>query len=531
MLSRSAVPGFGRALIGCLFSLFSLIAGAAAPGDQELPAYQQELGWPTYHNDFAGQRYSPLAQINTANLAGLREICRLQLAEGGSFQTNPIVVNGTMFLTTTLETFAVDPTNCQLRWKAVHRPAGPLPWAANRGVAYLNGRLYRGTPDGQFFALDAQSGKTVWMTQVADTAYGEFITAAPQAWNGLVFIGVSGGDWGVRGRMLAFEADTGREAWRFDLIPRQGETGAETWKRPSTRRTGGGGTWSSYSIDIRSGEIFVPVGNPAQFMHPDAHPGDNLFTNSVVALDARTGKLKWWHQTAKNDPWDYDVVAPPMLYQNRRVQEVAAIAGKDGYLVGVDRDTRKVLYRTPTTTHHKEAARPTPQGAKACPGWTGGTQWNGPAYEPEAHLVIVGAVDWCTVYKRGPADFERGKVRFGGQAIPVMDPAPSGWITAVDAESGVVSWRVHTQAPVVAAITPTAGGVVFAGDVAGNFLAVGSKTGEILWQRKLDGALGGGIVTYAVDAKQYVATAMGNVSRVTFGGTGNPTLVVWGLAP
>jgi alcohol dehydrogenase (cytochrome c) len=218
-----------------------------------------------------------------------------------------------------------------------------------------------------------------------------------------------------------------------------------------------------------------------------------------------------------------------MLYQSKKIHEVAAVAGKDGYLHAIDRDTHKALFKTAVTTQLKTAAKATKEGAKTCPGFIGGTQWNGPAYDVDNHLILVGAVDWCTIHKLTGPDYERGQLRFGGTPIPVNDPPPSGWITAVDAETGVVKWKYHTEAPVVAAVTPTAGGVTFTGDTAGNFLIFETASGKLLSSRKLDGALGGGIITYAAKGKQYVATTTGNVSRITFGGPGKPSIVVWGL--
>ncbi|MBP0589453.1 PQQ-binding-like beta-propeller repeat protein [Paraburkholderia sp. LEh10] len=517
----------GRLTAGILLAAVSLAASAAA-GVGEDPDLADST-WPTYHNDYAAQRYAHLTQINTKNVTQLKEVCRLVLSDGGSLQAGPILVDGTMYVTTALDTFAIDPTNCKSLWKSSYKPLTHMPFPVNRGAAYLNGLLFRGTPDGHLIALDAKTGSKVWDNVIADTSYGEFASAAPIAWNGMVFMGIAGGDWGIRGRIMAYDAQSGRELWRFNTIPRGKEVGADTWKKATASQIGGGGTWSSYTLDVRAGELFVSVGNPAQDMLPDERVGDNLFTNSLVVLDARTGGLKWWYQTQKNDPWDYDLSAPAMLYQNGKIQEVAAVAGKDGYLLAVDRNTHKMLFKTPVTTQFKEAPKPTKAGAKACPGFIGGTEWNGPAYDEDNRLILVGAVDWCTIHKATGPDYERGQLRFGGSMTPLNDPKPSGWITAVNAETGAVKWKFHTEAPVVAALTPTAGGLTFSGDTAGNFLAFETATGKLLWSQKLDGSMGGGIITYAAKGKQYVAATTGNVSRVTFGGPGLPSIVVWGL--
>ncbi len=486
--------------------------------------------WPNFNNDFAGQRFSLLKQINAKNAAGLKEICRIELAEGGSLQSGPILVDGVMYITTALETFAVDPANCKPIWKNTRTPVANMPFSVNRGAAYDNGMIIRGTPDGHLVALDAKTGKPVWDNKIADTTYGEFTSMAPMAWQGVVYVGIAGSDWGARGRVMAYDAKTGRELWRFQTIPRGKATGADSWKIPDSARIGGGGVWGAFSLDIRDNELFVSVGNPALDFLPETRPGDNLFTNSMVVLDASTGQLKSWYQAVKNDPWDYDLSSAAVLYQSKKdYRDRVAIAGKDGYVHGLDRITNKLVFKTAVTTQFKQDPKPTAKGSRHCPGNIGGVQWNGPAYDDVNHSLIVGSVDWCFITTKTQPDYARGQLRFGGKSAPAPGEKASGWVTALDADSGKVKWKFRTEAPVVSGVTPTAGGVTFAGDTAGNFMAVESKTGNILLNKKMDGALGGGVITYAVKGKQYVAVATGNVSRFTFGGVGSPSLVVMGL--
>lgn len=505
-------------------NVLAAAGGGAAPGTDASGSQ-----WPGYNNDYAGQRYSALDEISTSNVGNLKEICRVALSEGGALQSGPLVVDGVMYVTTARDTLALDPTNCKVHWKSEYQPKGYEPFPVNRGTAYMNGQLFRGTPDGHLLALDAKSGRVLWDNKVVDSAYGEFLSAAPIAWNGLVYIGSAGSDWGIRGRMMAFDAQSGREVWRFYTIPRGKEVGAETWKMPQSAKFGGGGTWTSYTLDVRSGELFVPVGNPAPDMLPELRPGDNLFTNSIVVLDANSGALKWWYQGIKNDPWDYDLSAPPMLYRTKSRNDMVAAAGKDGYLHLVDRDTHKLVSKTPITTQKKTAPKPTKEGALACPGLLGGAEWNGPAYDQLNHAIVIGTVDWCTVYKAGKAEYIQGQLYYGGAPEMVKDPAPAGWITSVDAETGKVRWKFRTDAPVVAAVTPTAGGVVFSGDTAGNFFALDSASGNVLLKKQMGGAIGGGIITYTIGGRQYVATTSGNVSRITFGGDGVPSMIIMGL--
>jgi alcohol dehydrogenase (cytochrome c) len=486
--------------------------------------------WPNFNNDQSGQRFSLLKDINEKNVAELKEICRIELAEGGSLQSGPILVGGVIYVTTALETFALNPANCSKVWKNTRKPISNMPFSVNRGAAYSNGMIIRGTPDGHLIALDSKTGNVVWDNKVADTTYGEFTSMAPLAWQGVVYMGIAGSDWGARGRVMAYDAKTGRELWRFQTIPRGDAVGSESWKMKDSARIGGGGVWGAFSLDIRDNELFVSVGNPAQDFLPESRPGDNLFTNSMVVLDATSGKLKSWYQAAKNDPWDYDLSSAAVLYQSKKdYRDRAAIAGKDGYVHGLDRMTNKLVFKTAVTTQFKQDPKPTTQGSKHCPGNIGGVQWNGPAYDDKNHSLIVGSVDWCFVTTKAVPDYVRGQLRFGGKSAPAPGEKATGWITALDADDGKVKWKFHTEAPVVSGVTPTAGGVTFAGDTAGNFMAIESKSGNILLNKKMDGALGGGIITYAVKGKQYVAITTGNVSRFTFGGVGSPSLVVMGL--
>ncbi|MEX3959754.1 pyrroloquinoline quinone-dependent dehydrogenase [Trinickia sp. EG282A] len=525
-MKAKRLPVMTRIAVAAAVTAAAPCSAFAAAGPGEVPGGAGSV-WLTYNNDYSGQRFSPLKEINAKNVSGLKEICRLPLSDGGSLQAGPVVADGSMFVTTALDTFAIDPSGCKLLWKTTHEATAYMPFPVNRGVAYMNGAIFRGTPDGHLVSMDAKTGKVLWDEVIADTSYGEFASAAPIAWGGVVYMGIAGSDWGMRGRIMAYDAATGRELWRFNTIPRGTEIGADTWKRPGSATIGGGGTWSSYTLDIRDGELFVTVGNPAQDSLPDTRPGDNLFTDSLVVLDARTGKLKWWYQTDKNDPWDYDLSAPAMLYLTKGIKDAVAVAGKDGYLYAVDRVSHKLMFKTAVTTQFKGGPKPTKGGTRACPGFLGGSEWNGPAYDANNHQIVVGAVDWCSIHKVTGPNYERGQLRYGADLS--NEKSASGWITAVDAESGTVKWKYHTEAPVVAAVTPTAGGITFSGDTAGNFLALDSSSGALLWSKKVDGALGGGIITYSSNGKQFVATLTGNVSRLTFGGDGVPSVVIWGL--
>jgi alcohol dehydrogenase (cytochrome c) len=506
---------------------FASAAPVAADADSE---------WPMFNQSYDGQRYSELKQINRDNVSQLQELCRVRVGDVGGFPVGPILVDGVMYLTFRDATVAVNPVDCGINWKVVHRPVkGGAPGGGpNRGVAYLDGHLYRGTGDGALLALDAATGRELWQVAAADRAAGEGLTSAPVIWNGRVFIGIAGSEVGVKGRILAFDAKDGKLLWQFHTVPQAGEFGNETWKDDSWR-TGGGGTWSTFTLDPASGELLVPVGNPSpDFFLParigNSKLGQNLFTNSVVSLDAVSGKLKWWFQATPGDDRDLDQAAAPMLFNLANGSPALAAASKDGYLRVIDRSTHRLIYKVPTTTIRNQSGEIPESGLVTCPGVLGGTQWNGPVYDPAERSIVTGAVDWCSFIARTQApQYERGRGFYGGRFQQVMDPTPSGWITSVESDSGRVRWRFHAPAPIVGALTPTAGGITFVGDMAGNFYALASSDGRVLLQAHTPGAIAGGNITYRIGGRQYVATTSGDLSRSAWGATGLPLIIVYAL--
>ena len=483
--------------------------------------------WMTYNGTVNGQRYSSLDQINAQNVASLAEVCRLPVDDSGTFQAGLLQIDGILYMTTAHDTLAVDATNCTVRWRNVYKPEQEDIFQVNRGVAFANGRLFRGTPDSRMLAIDAATGKTLWKQQVGDPQQGEFFSSVPAIWQGLLIAGSAASDWGIRGRIMAYEQETGREVWRFNTIPRGKEKGAETWTEQDSARYGGGGSWTTYTLDMSSGEVFAPVGNPAPDFVPSHRPGANLFTDSMVVLDARTGALKWWYQMSPNDGLDLDLAAAPMLYWNGKGRPMVAIGSKDGYLYSVDRETKKQVFKTPVTTIKVPEQAPNARGVFSCPGPAGGVEWNGPAYDHLTKQIVVGAVDWCATLKSDEVEFQPGKFLLGGTWE--WDKAKTGWVTAVNPDSGAVRWKYHADAPIVAAITPTAGGVTFTGDMDGSFFAFESATGKLLFNTETGGALAGGVITYALGGTQYVAITSGNVSRLSFGESGKPTLIIYAL--
>lgn len=499
---------------------------AVAPAS-EIP-HVNASEWPIYNHGYDGRRFSDLTQINAQNAAELHEICRLRTGDFGSFQTGPILVDGFIYVTTARGTMALNPANCEIVWKSIYTPEQKEAWTSNRGAGSWQGRIIRGTTDARLLAYDAKTGKELWKAVVGDPLSGEQVAAAPVAWNGMVYVGLYGGDNGIKGRFLAFDASTGRPMWQFNLVPQDGEAGSETWKDTSYEH-GGGGSWSSVALDPDTAELFVPVGNPAPDLDQAPRKGLNLYTNSIVVLDANTGKLKWFYQLTPFDDHDHDLGAAPMLYSMANDRKVVAAGSKDGYLYVVDRRTHKLMFKTAVVPIKNADASPSVTGTVVCPGIEGGVEWNGPALDLTNHAIVIGAVDWCTKFFLKSEEFVRGEGYFHGRWE--MVPPAIGRITSLDASTGRIRWNYQTPSPVVAAVTPTAGDVTFAGDLAGNLYVLQSSNGHLLKKIDTGGAIAGGIITYTVDSRQFVAVTSGNISRATFGAVGIPTLVLYSVGP
>lgn len=500
----------------------------SAPDQQVTTPAQGDTTWASYNGRLDGIRFSEANQITADNVGNLEEACRVRVGGPGPFSAGPIIIDGVMYLTTSRSTLAVNPTNCDIVWKARYEPDQREMFVHNRGAAYSDGLIIRGTGDGRLLAYDARTGREAWRIVAGNPLVGEYISSAPIAWNGMVFVGLAGGDTGIQGRMMAFDAKTGKQLWSFNTVPVAGEFGNETWAGESWKH-GGGGTWSSFTLDPASGELFVPVANPAPDLNNSVRKGDNLFTNSMLVLDAKTGKRLWHYQTRPNDNHDYGVTPPAVLVTGKNGRRIAVQGSKDGFVYLIDRDSHKLIARTPVTTILNHTAQPTAEGLKACPGMTGGVEYNSPAYDPTTGAVTVGAVDWCSILMINPAQqYKAGDYYLGGSFK--QDGLGSGWITSLDATTGRMRWQFHAPAPVVGAVTPTAGGVTFAGDIGGTLYAFRSTTGEVLNRIPTGGAIAGGIVSYIAQKRQYLAVTSGNISRSTWPqATGIPTLIIYRL--
>lgn len=497
-------------------------------------AHANGRDWLYATHDYSGQRYAPLAAITPRTAPQLRPVCVYQVGDPGIFQTNPIVYDGTMYITTLHATIALDATTCRPRWKSVWEPKDREITPRNRGVALKDGFVVRGTSDGWLLALDRATGALLWARQVADPAQGETFAMPPLLLEDLVLIGPAGSEHAIRGWVGAFRLRDGTPVWRYRVVPAPGEPGSETWPNPQHLLLGGGAVWTPMALDRERGLLFVATGNPSPDLSAAARPGASLYTNSIVVLDARTGAPRWAAQLVPSDHHDWDLTHASPLFQTavgNRHRDLVATVGKDGVLRVLDRGTGERLYDLPVTTRENTDAPVTTGGVHACPGGSGGVQWNGPAYSPLTNLLYVNAVDWCATFTA--ADTVRyvpGQLYLGGRVVADSVATARGWLTAVDATRGTVRWRYRSPMPLVAAVTTTAGGVVFTGELTGDFLVLDARSGVVRYRFNTGGPMGGGVVTYAVSGKQYVAAMSGRpASFWASPHPGSATVLVFGL--
>ena len=541
-VSRSGAPAAGLYSAWVVFLV--AFAGACAGQDEQstresaaaTPAKSASArsgDWITYNGPPSGDRYSPLAQITAANVGQIRQVCAFDAPEAVNFQSGIVAVNGVLYFTLFNHTYAVDGATCRQKWTHT-RPEPDTFLMVNRGVAYSDGKLFRGTGDAHVLAIDAADGRQLWDITIGDPRKGESVPMAPIAWNGLVFVGIAGGDnFGVTGRTYALDAASGQVIWQFSTVPDSGPARA-TWQQASPEHPpGGGATWTSYALDEQNAILYVPAGNPTPDFARALRPGDNLYTNSLLALDAKTGRLLAYAQPIKGDFHDWDLSAAPALITTKGGHPIVAAGAKDGYVYNIDRsvvathtsvepDAAQLVIRSKTlvtTRENAEATLSPNHETRFCPGVQGGVEWNGPAYHPGLGLLYVNAIDWCTSVKLQPVTSMKGAPGApwtgaepaDGWLFGRHDPVDrwKGWVTAFDAESGEVKWKIQTPKPMVAAITATAGGLVFTGDLDGHLLAYDASTGKELWRHATGKAIGGGVISYDVGAKQHIAAATG----------------------
>jgi alcohol dehydrogenase (cytochrome c) len=514
--------------------------------DRIRAASKEPQNWLTYSGTLMSQRYSTLNQITPANVKDLELKWVFQARSLEKFEATALVVDGVMYtVQAPNDVIAIDAHTGRVLWIFPYTPskdARPCCGRVNRGLAILGDTLFMGTIDAHLIALDARTGKPIWDRKIANAAAGYAITHAPLVVKDKVIVGTAGGEYGIRGFIASYDAATGKEAWRFNTIPGPGEPGNETWGGDSWK-TGGGSVWMTGSYDPDLNLTYWGIGNPGPDWNGDKRPGDNLYSDCVVALDPDTGKLKWYYQFSPHDEFDFDAVQVPVLADMNwkgAPRKVMLWANRNGLFYVIDRTTGQFLQGKPFVEVNwmngfDEKGRPmrvpgkvpTPEGTVIKPGNQGGTNWYSPSYSPRTGLFYIPSwVDYSSVYTKQPVDYTEGRIFAGpmpqspvpmvrsGQINQKRDDEGYGAVRAMDPITGERKWEFKMADVTDSGILTTAADLLFVGGREGYFFALDARNGSMLWKSQTGGQVSAGPMTYAVDGKQYVAVASGSALYV-----------------
>jgi alcohol dehydrogenase (cytochrome c) len=529
-------------------SLLPISLRAQATYDRLLRAAQEPQNWLTYSGGYASLRHSLLKQIDPNNAKNLEQKWVFQADSSlQNFEATPLVVDGVMYFTQPInDVVALDAKTGRVFWIYRHNLPNdikPCCGSVNRGVAVLGNKVFFGTLDGQLIALDAKNGTPVWVDKVAPNyAAGYSLTMAPLIVKDKVITGVAGGEFGIRGFIVAFDAETGKEAWRFNTVPGPGEPGHESWQGDAWER-GGGPVWLTGSYDPDLNLTYWGIGNPGPDWNPKQREGDNLYSSSVVALDADSGRLKWHYQFTPNDGYDYDSVQIPVLVDmtwNGTPRKLMLWGNRNGNFYVLDRSNGNFLLGKPFvkvnwmsgfTPNGRPIQTPQLAGLPTFPGNQGGTNWYSPSFSPNTGLFYLSIWDdYGSIYTPQPAEYKAGTV-FGGGSPRPFTPVPGapavptlrrgainnwteavghGAVIAIDPKTGDRKWTYYMTDVTDSGILTTASDLLFTGGREGYFQAVDARNGQLLWKSNLGGQMAAGPMTYQVDGKQYVAIAAGH---------------------
>jgi alcohol dehydrogenase (cytochrome c) len=498
---------------------------------EDLAARPVGENWTSYNGDYSGRRYSSLQQINTSNVARLKAAWVLHPGNSQNLEVTPVVVRGLMFVTSANDVFALDAQTGRQLWH-YRRPvsSGLLDDAAahkNRGVGIRQNYVYVETDDSHLLKLDARSGNLLWDVEFADKTKHYGATSAPLVVKDSVIVGTSGGDSGVRGFLAAYDAATGKPKWRFWTIPGPGEFGSSSWPGDSYLH-GGGTTWMPGTYDPQLNTLYWTTSNASPDFVGDSRPGDDLYTACVLALDADTGRLKWYFQFTPHDVYDYDATETPVLLdseENGSVRHLLVQANRNGYFYVLDRTNGKFLRATPFVEKLNWATGidasgrpiltgriPTVEGTNICPGIDGATNWFSPSYNPDTGLFYVMALESCDLFLAKPKEFVKGETFYNtGTTLPPGERMQK-ILLALSVVDGKRAWSYPQigRGNSWGGTLSTAGGLVFFADDSNSFEAVEARTGRVLWHFNTGQLMRASPMTYSVAGVQYVAIAAGS---------------------
>ncbi|HEY3132925.1 MAG TPA: PQQ-dependent dehydrogenase, methanol/ethanol family [Acidobacteriota bacterium] len=488
--------------------------------------------WPTYHGRLSGNRHSLLRQIHTGNVNTLAPRWIFSIAASSRLEVTPVVVDGVMYVTAANEAYALDARSGRQIWH-YHRPrtkglVGDAAGGINRGVAILGNRVFMVTDNAHLIALHRLSGQLLWDVEMADYRENYGATSAPLVAKDLVISGTSGGDEGVRGFIAAYRASTGERAWRFWTIPAPGEPLSETWAGRSLSH-GCAAAWLTGTYDPESNLLYWTTGNPCPDYNGDERKGDNLYSDSVVALKADTGQLRWYYQFTPHDLHDWDAEQTPMLIDadfQGQLRRLLVQANRNGFFYVLDRTNGKLLRATPFVEKLTWSSGvgadgrpkvlpdtdPTPEGVKVCPSVEGATNWMSTAYNSATGLFYVMALEKCSIYNKASVGWEAGKSFYTGATREVPGEAGQKYLRAINPQTGKIVWEYAQVGPANSwgGVLSTAGGLVFFGDDSGAFAAVDAKSGKPVWHFHTSHIWKASPMTYMADGKQFIAIASGS---------------------
>ena len=550
---RRVARGVGGVARGFSPAILALLATVAAQAqqvtfDRILHADREPQNWLTYSGSLFSHRHSLLTQITPSNVKNL-ELQWVFQTRGPAepvekFEATPLVVDGVMYtVLAPNHVVALDAATGRMFWMYSPR-LSPLARVCcgriNRGLAILGDTLFMGTIDGHLIAIDARVGRPVWDVALSKPELGYSLTVAPLVIKHKVLVGPAGGEYGIRGFIAAFDAKTGKEVWRFNTVPGPGEVGHETWPPNSDAwEHGGGSIWVTGSYDPDLNLVYFGTGNPGPDWNADPRPGDNLYTDSVVALNADTGQLKWHYQFTPHDEFDYDSTQVPVLADIQwqgRPRKVMLWANRNGFWYALDRASGEFLRGKPFVRVNwaegiddkgmpKRVLNATPEGTLVYPNNQGATNWYSPSYSPRTGFFYIPTwMDTSSTYTKGPAEYKPGNQytgRFPTMPVPPLRTGPGnvntrtpqeGWgaIQAFDAKSGELKWQFKMSDVTDSGVLSTASDLVFAGGREGYFFALDARTGELLWKGNIGGQVSAGPMSYAVNGRQHVAIAAGS---------------------
>ena len=497
-----------------------------------LDARSEPQNWLTYYGAYNGQRYSPLDQINTENVKRIGPAWMFQAGTSGmiagastyAFEAAPIVVDGVMFLSGWDGwLWALDAKTGQEFWRYKHAVPYDVSLCCgnvNRGVAVAKGKVFMVTGNAHVLALDATTGKRVWDKTYGDVRAGESATVAPLVVKNMVIVGSSGGEFGVRGHLDAFDLDTGEHQWRCYTVPKPGEPGSETWPADGEAwARGGANCWVTGTFDPETNLLYVGTGNPAPDFDGGVREGDNLFTDSIIAVDVDAGQIRWHYQCTPHDLWDYDSIAECILFESDG-RKLLGHFDKNGYFFVVDRTDGELVQITPfvdridwgaITRDGKVTPRryPDKEGEPVhfFPGPAGAKEWTHAAYSPKTGLFYVPVQDVGATATRRRREFKES-IPYWGAGVQVDAEDMTGSVSAFDA-NGEEKWRWRNEIPMCASVLATGGDLVFAGEPSGEFNALDARTGEQLWQFQCGSGHHSSPTTYMLDGRQYIAVPVG----------------------